>query len=182
MIIYFNFRSKNGKKITKSRENEIKDIEDIAGYRDFMRKSFDYLGMEYYTGFQKFIKLTNIYKRQYAKDTNVERISKSVQTAYILAQKVKAVISYVESGKDKYSSFSSNGKSYFTKFEISQLEKLGGLQKSVHLQKSVSGDDALFNRLKKQMQEMIIVEALPNLNVKTHPKVVKIIGKMVKKM
>jgi ribonuclease HII len=156
--------------------NEIKDIEDLAGYRDFMRRSFDYLGMEYYTGFQKFIKLTAIYKRQYAKDTNKQRISKSVQTASILAKKVKAITSYIEDGKEDYNYFVSNEKPYFSKFEISQLQTIGGLRNCVRLQKSVSGDDVLLNRLKKQMQEIIIIQALPCLEVETDSKVAKMIG------
>ena len=155
---------------------EIKEIEDLVEYRNFMRQSFDYLGMEYYTGFQKFIKLTAIYKRQYTKNKNAQRISKSVKVASILAQKIKDVQSYIENGKEDYSDFNSDEKCYFSKFEISQIERLGGLRNCVRLQKSVSGDDELLNQLKAQMEEMIIVQALPSLETKTNKKMAKMLN------
>ena len=60
-------------------------------------------------------------------------------------------------------------------FEISQLQKIGRLKDCIRLQNSVSGDDELFNQLQKQMEEIIIVQALPSLYEKVDNNIVKMI-------
>ena len=99
-----------------------------------------------------------------------------------LSEKVRAIKSYVEEGKDEYCNFIQNEKCYFTRFEISQLQKIGRLKDCVRLQNSVSGDDELFNQLQKQMEEIIIVQALPSLYEKVDNNVAKMIMSGVKKM
>lgn len=142
-------------------ESELHGIVDISEYKDYLRRNINYLGMEYMTGFQKFIKLTEMYKRQYAERTNKERLSKSQDTAQQLADKVRSVAPYVNHNQNlKPENFSANGECYFTAFERKQLAKIGSLTRCVNLQISVSGEDALLEKLKEQMIEIVMIQAI----------------------
>ncbi len=159
--------------------SEIQGVADIADYREFIRKNLNYLGMEYLTGFQKFVKLTEMYKRQYAEATNAGRIADSERVAIEIADKVKKIAPLLDDKDLSFSSFK-EGKP-FTKFEVSQLMKIGSLRSCVRLQRSVSGGDALLDKLKEVNKAIVINKALGHKQAdKTHKGVSNLIGNAVK--
>lgn len=173
----------NSKLVVFDMQSELQGITDIADYQKFIRSNINYLGMEYMTGFQKFIKLTEMYKRQYTEKTNQGRIGKGIDTAQKLANKIKEVSSHVEDNNDlTFINFSTDGKCYFTDFEIKQLKKIGSLNKCVRLQKSISGEDALLERLKGQMREIVLTKALVRPQEKTDRNVAKLMSSMAEKV
>lgn len=137
-------------------QNELKDIQDIPAYQKYIRSNINYLGMEYMTGFQKFIKLTEMYKRKENELLNKGRLEGSRDTAQKIAGKVKTVATMVE---DNYIEFK-NIKDHFTPWELKELSKIGDAQKCVRLQKSVSGSDELYETLKEQLAEIVMSPAL----------------------
>jgi len=153
-------------------QNELQDIIDIADYQKFIRKNINYLGMEYMTGFQKFIKLTEIYKRQYAEAHNQERLEASRNTAKELSQKVKTVSEAVENGAIFHNmKIKGTNENYFTNWELKELSKRGGSVHCVGLQKSVSGSDELYEKLKEQMREIVMVDMLDKPKETTSKKI-----------
>jgi len=148
-------------------QNELQDITDIADYQKFIRKNINYLGMEYMTGFQKFIKLTEMYKRQYTEKHNQERLLGSQDTARKLAVKVKSVASTIENNDIEFK----NIKDFFTAWEIKELNKIGNAMKCIRLQKSVSGSDELYEKLKEQMREIVMVNMLDKPKETTYKKI-----------
>ena len=148
--------------------SELKTITDIPDYQKFIKKNFNHYDLQYMTGFQKFIRLTEMYKLKRFEMQNKDRLKNSANFAFKLSEKVKTVSSKVKGNPElNFNNFRINGEPYFTEFEISQLSKIGSLYKCVQLQRSVSGRDALLERLQEQAREVIFQKALqkPEKNV-----------------
>jgi len=140
---------------------ELKSIGDIVDYKNFLKKNMNHIHTQYMTGFQKFIKLTEIYKRQLALESSSDRISNADDFAKKLASKVKSVAKEIEENSYlDYDNFISSGEPYFSDYERKQIDKIGGLQTAIRLQKSVSGTDALEERLRSQSVSIVIRDAL----------------------
>jgi len=161
-------------------QNELQSITDIAHYRAFIRSNLNYLGMEYKTGFQKFIMLTEIYKKQYQVDAN--RLASSSSFAKQLAEKVRSVSSYVLENSDlECTNFVNDDGCIFTDFEQLHLGKVGSLLQCVRIQRSVSGEDELLSKLNASMQQIVINEAIGHKpQKKTAKSVAGLIGGAVK--
>jgi len=141
--------------------DEIRSIKNMAEYRQYIRANINHLGMDYMTGFQKFILLTKKYKEKVAREDNAGRIERGNKYALELADKVRSVSGHV---LDKpfldFDNFVSNGKSIFTDFDKTELSKIGSLSSCANLQRSQSGKDMLFERLCGQMEKIVINKAI----------------------
>lgn len=169
-------------KITGDNPYVISDIaDDMAGVQNFddfrvwLKSNINHIDTQYMNGFQKFTFLAKEYKKQYAKRTNSSRLSKSQDTAKQIADKIRSVAHHLDIDPNLTPHhFQIDGKCYFSKFEISQIEKIGGLHRCVMLQKSVSGEDALLERLRDEMAGIVMVQALAKPTEQTNVKVSKL--------
>ena len=144
--------------VVRDMQSELQGVQDILAYQKYIRSNINYLGMEYMTGFQKFIKLTEMYKRKENEALNQKRLGKSRNTARLLSDKVKTVASIIEDNNIEFK----NIKDHFTSWELGELEKIGDAAKCVRLQKSVSGGDELYDRLKDQLETIVLNPTLEN--------------------
>ncbi len=141
--------------------DEIRSVKNMAEYRQYIRANINHLGMDYMTGFQKFILLTKKYKERAAREDNTERIEGGNKYALELSEKVRSVSIHV---LDKpfldFDNFVSNRAGIFTDFDKRELSKIGSLASCVNLQRSQSGQDMLFERLCVQMEKIVINKAI----------------------
>lgn len=140
--------------------SEIEEVKNPAAYREYLRDNFNHIDVTMMPGFQKFITLTKRYKEIEFQAFNHDRIEKSQSTAREIAEKVKNIAPMVLVSdniekKLEFKHFQTNGKPYFTDFEIKTLNKIGSVRHCVKLQRSNSGDDLLLRKLEKMMIEMM---------------------------
>ena len=102
-----------------------------------------------------------MYKKKTAEESNTERLGKSSLYAIKLAEKVRAVAGdALDNDKLGYSNFVNSDGCLFSKFDIEQLDKIGSLHACINIQRSVSGEDALLDRLDANMRHIVMSEAL----------------------
>lgn len=141
--------------------DEIRSIKNIAEYRQYIRDNINHLGMDYMTGFQKFILLTKKYKERAAREDNAGRIEGGNKYALELSEKVRSISGHIlDKAFLDFDNFVSNGKSIFTDFDKTELSKIGSLVCCANLQRSKSGQDMLFERLCVQMEKIVINKAI----------------------
>lgn len=153
----FKIDADNSYLITDIAEELVK-IEDFDNYRKWLKVNLNHYDSQYMKPFEKFVFLTQKYLKQRLEIENSERITNGRLYALELSSKVKAVSSYVEEYGATYEDLKLKGsdKELFSGFDKSQLAKVGGLQSAVQLQKSVSGSDALVDKLEQLAYDLII--------------------------
>ncbi|NOR55529.1 MAG: hypothetical protein GQ531_04920 [Sulfurovum sp.] len=127
---------------------ELVKIELFDDYRKWLKINLNHIDAQYKYGYQKFVFLTRMYLKKRLEFINAEMLLQSKAYAKELAYKVKEVSSLVEEKGLTFEYFKdTGGGAFFTDLEVSQLNKIGGLDSSIRLQKSLSGSDALADKL-----------------------------------
>jgi hypothetical protein len=121
----------------------------------------------YFTGYQKFLSLKKEYETKVVSKILESKMSVFEKKAIALADKVRAVSpTYLESeykrlaGLTNYKqlTFESFG-DYFTNEEIEALKKIGSIGECIQIQESISGQDALSDKIFKIISKKEIIEA-----------------------
>lgn len=130
-------------------EDELKTIADFNDYRVYCKSNFNHINLDFMNGFQKFTRLTDMYRAKVVRESSPDRVQKAINFCMALSEKVKGVTYAVEEDGLDFQNFKQPGgdKSYFTDYEQKELEKIGGLHRCCKLRKSQSGEDALYETL-----------------------------------
>ncbi len=162
---------------------EIKKIDSFDDFREWLKANLNHLDIEYLNSFSKFIFLVRMYRKKKLELENKDRIQESKTFAKLLVKKVKQVAPIIEKNELAVKSIRLNGEQFFSDFELSQIGKLGGLSACVNLQKSVSGNDRLEEKLIAIMFDLLvdnIIEYKPQKKAKN--KVTILIDEVIKKI
>ena len=142
-------------------EHELQQIEDLAAYREYIRDNFS--TVEYATGFQKFIILTNQYKSM----QEMANIPMDVASSFskTLADKVEEARVFLknelEVGNDKpFSRLKQEGESYFTDKELAALAELGTARYLVELAELKELEDKLIELFVKKYRQKAKYDSL----------------------
>lgn len=136
---------------------ELKRIDSFDHFRNWLKVNLNHYDAQYLKPYEKFIFLIRMYLKNRVESLNSERISKSRVHAFELAKKVKLVSPFVEDrGLDCKNFKTPTGEKFFSTFDVSQIDKVGGLLAAVRLQKSVSGSDALIEKLLELSHDLIV--------------------------
>ncbi len=147
--------------VIKDIAEEIDKNGDFEDFRNWLKEYSNHIDFQYLNGFQRFIKLSELYSRKTAEANNQDRLGKSSSYAIKLAQKVKDVSNHVLDNNDlKYMHFVTPDGCFFSDFDIKQLDRVSSLLGCVRLQVSVSGEDELLNRLDENMKQIVMSNAL----------------------
>lgn len=173
-------------------KEELESIVDLADYRRFLKTNLNHIDVTYLTGFQKFVKLTEMYRKLYARATNQDRLTGARKSSILLAKKVRGVATTIYANGTREPSeimdeinpaeITIGGEPLFTKYELSQIAKVGGLRKSIELQRSESGGDRLLDKLIELSEAIVVNKALGYDNNRTHHSVAGLIGQTVKQI
>ena len=114
---------------------ELTKIKDIAAYRSFIRDHINSIDVDYKTGFQKFILLTQKYIEM---ENDAMYKLEAVQFAKTLLGKVKATREKVETENIAFSMINdSNGVQFFTEKELNALLNVfGGIKRTIEASRS----------------------------------------------
>lgn len=128
---------------------ELQQIEDLVVYREYIRDNFS--SVEYATGFQKFIILTNKFKKLQEESKIPMDIANSFSVE--LARKVETARVFLknelEVGNDRpFSKLKQDGEKFFTMKELTALSELGTARYLVELSEQ--------NRLKDELVKLFI--------------------------
>jgi len=109
---------------------ELRKIKHLDTYRHYIRDNLNHIDLEYKTGFQKFILLTNKYlkieERAEAPTDKAKTFAKQLADKFKVAR--STIISLNNIGqKNPISSLGIDGVKYFTDKEVTALASLGGV-------------------------------------------------------
>ena len=168
--------------ITTDIAEELAKVEDFNEFRKWLKINLNHLDTQYMNGFTKFNFLARMYLQSHQVDK--ARLAESSSFAKSLAEKIRSVSSYVlDNNNLKCENFVSDKECIFTDFEQTHLAKIGTLLQCVKIQRSVSGEDPLFEKLNKNMQQIVINDSIGyKPKEKTTHRVTSLIGGMVKKV
>jgi len=145
----FNIKGEN-KHIIISIAEEIDKIEDFNDFRNWIKINLNHADTKYIKSFDKFIFLMNLYMKEYIEFKNRKRIKNGKKYAKKLSNKIKQISHLVENETLSILNIKTkNNKDFFNDFDKSQIKKIGGIKSAVNLQKSISGSDALNDKLEK---------------------------------
>lgn len=143
---------------------ELQEVQNQSEYIKFIKSHINVVGMEYLQAYQRFIKLTEQYKRKEQEELNRSRIEQMGTLAEKLAQKVKLfdtmVINHPHKSFLKWEHIKSvddSNVNYFGDKEIKALVTIGQPLHCIELQRSISGRDCLCERL-----EAIFIDKVVN--------------------
>jgi len=157
---------------------ELQEIEDIVSYKNYIKENLNHIDMQYMKGFQKFIHLTNLYKKEMFEIYNKDRLENAVTTAHKIADKVCTISKLSKSKAAKFEKFKTKDGNYFTSFEIKQLKRIGTVRECIKLQKSHSGHDPLLIRLEQSLKKLVGIEQIENkTSRKTKELIIKSLAK-----
>lgn len=143
---------------------EIQPIQSHAEYIKYIKSQINVVGMEYLPAYQRFIKLTEQYKRAELEALNRSKIDNMSTAAERLSSKVKEIDTIVlnaQNDNHQWDKFKlSTGEQYFTDKEIKALLTIGSPLKCVRLQRSVSGRDMLCEKLEALFIERVTYQQL----------------------
>lgn len=143
---------------------ELSHIVSHTDYIKFIKSQINVVGMEYLPAYQRFIKLTEQYKRKEQEELNRNRIEKMGTAAERLASKVKEIDTIVlnaQNDNHQWEKFKlSTGEQYFGEKEIAALRVIGSPITCVRLQRSISGRDMLCERLEALFVERVMYPQL----------------------
>jgi len=163
---------------------ELSKIDDFNNFRIWIKINLNHFDAQYMNPFHKFTFLIRLYQEQRLELVNAGRITKSREYAIELSTKVKSVSAYVlEKGATYHQLKTKDKREFFTSFDKSQLEKVGGLISAVNLQKSISGADALADKIEELAYELIITNTIEyKPQKKSSSSVEKLLDGVVKKI
>jgi hypothetical protein len=146
------------KATTMDMVTELQPIQNQSEYIKFIKSRINVVGMEYLPAYQRFIKLTEQYKRQEVENLNRSKIEAIGSVAERLANKVKEIDTLVLNAQydnHEWSKFKMGGECFFTEKEIKALLTIGSPLRCVRLQRSVSGRDMLAEKLEELFVERV---------------------------
>lgn len=143
---------------------ELRTIPSLENYIAYMEKNVDHANVDRKTGYQKFLKLNDMYKSKLAKLLAREELEKASGKAKALAEKVNNVSSKFDETEYRINHLGHTIKSlhfrsfkgYFTEDEIKTLSLIGSLGRCIKLQKSESGSDALADKIESIYKHIAI--------------------------
>ena len=115
---------------------EIGKVKDMSAYRTYLRDNFRKI--EFATGFQKFITLTNDFLNIEEDKALAGYYSKAEESAKALAGKVKQTRRTVEDNFCDFSNIKLDGDDFFTEKEIKALQEIGTTITIIDLSKAHS--------------------------------------------
>lgn len=158
-------------------ELELKDI-GFENFKNFYKGNSNYLGSEYKKGLEKFLFFTKLYRKLHTDTT------KKVNYCRELAFKVKLVSSLILEHNADFYNFKIVGsdKCFFSENDIATLEKIGSLVYCARLQRSVSGSDALLEKMEELIDKKAQTPQYLQISKKEtiSPKTLSIIGRLKK--
>ncbi len=113
--------------VIKDIATELQKVNDIADYRKYVRDNIKNIDLEYLTGFQKFIELTNKYLKQQDDIILGAKFEQGEKYAKELASKVKICRNFVEDAGCEFSQVSAEGEKLFKEHELKALSKVGSV-------------------------------------------------------
>ena len=142
-------------------EFELRQIEDLVAYREYIRDNFDKI--EYKTGFQLFIILTNRYKdmQEMAKLPHDVANSFSKELARKVEESRIFLKNELEVGNDRpFSGLIRDGERFFTIKELTALAELGTARYLVELAEQNRLEDELVKLFLNKYKQKAKYEAL----------------------
>lgn len=178
----FNMKKDNAYEI-KGIVEELEKIEFFNDYQQWIKDNLSHPKTRYKIGYEKFMFLTRMYKTIRLELLNKDRLKKSRTFAKTLASKVKLVAPQIEENGLTVKEINLDGENFFTDFELSQLDKLGGLNACLRHQKRISGSDDLEDKLVALMYDILITDIIEyKPQEKTENNVNKLLGEAIKKI
>jgi len=107
-------------------ESEMQKINDFEMYREYIRDNIDNFDLKFKTGFQKFIILTNRFKRIEEDRSLTDTFDKATSYAKIISSKVELCRSHVEFAYCGFKNIYADGKRYF------EVDELWALYETCH--------------------------------------------------
>ncbi len=137
---------------------EIEKVNDISTYRRYIKENLKHIDLDYLTGFQKFILLTDKYLKQQEDAILESKFEQGEIYAKALTSKVKKCRNFIE---DKNISFAmirgENQTEYFKDHELRMLKKIGSELTIIEYSRT--------NRLSREVYK----EYVKAVRVKHHP-------------
>jgi hypothetical protein len=145
--------------------DELKNIEDLAAFRLFIKTRFNYERFRYLTGFQKFTAIMNEYKSENKPKLNQDQLAKVDDFSSKLFSKTCYVFDEVnfeiQNGK---SLLHFNMEKSFTEKEMQVLNQIGPKQQLLNL--ATHGKAKLENEIRKVVHSLTLVKTYPQLAYK----------------
>ncbi len=134
---------------------ELRTIPSLENYIAYMEKNVDHANVDRKTGYQKFLKLNEMYKSKLAELIAKEELGTAVGKALTLSGKVRQVAPKFKETEYRINNLNHGIKSlhfrsfkgFFSEDEIRTLSLIGDLRKCIKIQDSVSGSDALCEKI-----------------------------------
>ena len=135
---------------------EVEKIDSFDDFRSWLKININHFDAQYMNPFQKFTFLIRMYLRKQLELKNAERIENSKIFSKNFSYKVKQVSHLVDEKEILAQQIKLDGKQFFTDYEISQINKLGGLSACIRIQRSTSGADALAEKISEMAYDMMV--------------------------
>lgn len=149
--------------------DKINAIDAQNDFREFVKSKINDYDLQYNTGLQKFMLLSGKFIKNKKIELNKDRLEKASETAKELAQKVKAIPAKYET--QPFEAFMLDKQTpYFSTFEIKCLNKIGNVVNCKNLQRSISGTDALAEKLDSIISNIVLETHTKHAIERTTPK------------
>lgn len=128
----------------------LESVNDMIAFKDYIKANANHYDIKFMNGVGKFNWLSKRYLDKQAEEMAAARLPGARTACKELCAKISAIAENVlEDATLKPKQFLQPGTKdqFFTKFEKSEIRAIGGLQVAARLQKSVSGIDALEEKL-----------------------------------
>ena len=134
----------------------VSGVPDIKAFRSWIRDNLNHYDTQYLSGLPKLATMAKIFNKNYVRTNATGRLEKARGFMEALAEKVHMVSAAVRDNPNlDYDNFRRDGENLFTDQEKSMLSRIGSLYDCVRLQRSVSGEDALYEKLMENAVKMI---------------------------
>ena len=148
-------------------DTEIRTVPSLENYIAYMEKNVDHANVDRKTGYQKFLTLNKMYKKKLAELMAKKELGMATSKAKALAGKVAEVTPKFNETEYRINDLVHGIKSlhfrsfkgFFTDDEIKTLSLIGDLRKCIAVQASVSGGDALADKIEKIYKHIAIKTA-----------------------
>ena len=111
--------------IIEDMKQELLKVKNLVTYREYIRDNLNHVDMEFKTGFQKFIVLTNKYLKQQQDLALPHDTARSFSKQ--LSHKVKQTRNIVEEKNIVFSMLRIDGEKFFTEKELKALQGIGSI-------------------------------------------------------
>ena len=144
---------------------ELTKVNDLVAYKNYIRENIKSVDVDYLTGFQKFIQLTDKYLKNQddtilgAKYLQGEKYSKE------LSAKVKECRNFVEDNYIEFSNVKIEGEKYFKDHELRMFEKIGSKEVILEYSKINRLAGEIYKEYVKAVQIQHKQKSLPNKDV-----------------